>query len=114
LALDSALPQRTTLEISGALAQRKLLSAPALPVLPLNDVPAPSTVQVQVDPAGNVASAVLLPPQNLIEAAGRAAMGDTNAVAIALGLRFAPAPQLTFGEIIFRWHTVPLSSTNQP
>ncbi len=111
---DDALPQRTTLEISGALAQRKLLSAPALPVLPLNDVPAPSTVQVLVNPAGHVASAVLLPPQNVAEAAGRAAAGDTNAVAIALGLRFAPAPQPAFGEIIFHWHTTPLTTTNSP
>ena len=110
----SALPQKTTLEISGALATRKLLSAPALPALLLNDIIAPSTVQVLVDRSGNVFSAVLLPPENSIEAAGRVGHGDTNAVAITLGLRFAPATQQSLGEIIFRWQTVPFLTTNTP
>ena len=114
LGADSALPQRTTLEISGALAARKLLSSPALPTLVLNDVIAPSAVQVLVNPAGHVVSAVLLPLENSIEAAGRAERGDTNAVAIALGLRFTPAPKLSLGEIIFRWQTIPLLTTNPP
>ncbi len=110
----SALPQRTTLEISGALAARKLLSAPALPALPLNDIIAPSTVQVLVDRSGNVFSAVLLPLDNLLEAAAHTERGDTNAVAIARGLRFAPAPQPTIGEIVFRWQTVPFPTANPP
>ena len=110
----SALPQRTTLEISGTLAARKLLSAPALPALLLNDIIAPSTVQVLVDRSGNVLSAVLLPLENFIEAAGRTSPGDTNAATIARGLRFAPAPQPTIGEIIFRWQTVPFPTTNPP
>ena len=112
--VDSALPQRTVLEISGALAARKLLGAPALPTLALNDVIAPSKVQVLVGQHGNVLSAVLLPLENSLEAAGHAERGDTNAVAIAHGLRFAPAPQPTIGEIIFRWQTVPLLTTNTP
>ena len=110
----SALPQRTTLEIIGALAARKLLSAPALPALLLNDIIAPSTVQVLVDKSGNIFSAVLLPLENSIEAAGRGGLGDTNAVAIARGLRFAPATQPALGEIIFRWQTTPLTTTNEP
>ena len=114
LGVDSALPQRTVLEISGALAARKLLSAPALPTLALNDVIAPSKVQVLVDQHGHVHSAVLLPLENSLEAAGHAERGDTNAVAIARGLRFAPAPQPTIGELIFRWQTVPFPTTNPP
>lgn len=110
----SALPQRTTLEISGALATRKLLSAPALPVLSLNDIIAPSTVQVLVDQGGNVFSAVLLPLENPHEAAGHTERGDTNALVITRDLRFAPAPQPTIGEIIFRWQTVPFPTTNTP
>ena len=112
--VSPALPQRTTLEIAGALAARKLLSAPALPALPLNDIIAPSTVQVLVDKSGNVFSAVLLPLENSIEAAGRGGLGDTNAVAIARSLRFAPATQPALGEIIFRWQTTPLTTTNAP
>ncbi len=110
----SGLPPKTTLEIYGALAARKLLSAPALPALPLNDIIAPSTVQVLVDTRGHVFSAVLLPLENSFEAAGHTERGDTNAVAIALGLRFAPATQPSLGEIIFRWQTTPLTTTNTP
>ncbi len=110
----SDLPQNSTLQISGALARRKLVSSPALPALELNDILAPSKVKVLVDPTGNVSSAVLLPLENPLETAGHSAAGDTNAVAIALGLKFLPAPQPTFGEIIFHWHTVPINSTNPP
>ena len=109
-----ALPQSSVLQISGALAQRRLLAKPALPSLEFNDVIAPSKVQVTVDQTGNVISAVLLPADNAIEATGRSSKGDTNAVALALSLKFAPAAQLMFGEVTFYWHTTPLSSTNAP
>ncbi|HEV2693503.1 MAG TPA: hypothetical protein VG347_11455 [Verrucomicrobiae bacterium] len=112
--VSSALPQYSLLQISGALAQRTLMSKPALPSLDWNDVIAPSKVQVLVDRTGTVTSAVLLPADNAIEAAGRSLKGDTNAVALALGLKFAPATQLMLGEITFYWHTTPLSSTNAP
>ena len=62
-----------------------------MPSLPFNDVIAPSRVQVLVDPPGNVVSAVLLPSNNPLEALGRAEIADTNALAIARSLRFAPA-----------------------
>jgi hypothetical protein len=112
--VESALPQRSTRKISGALAQRKLLAAPALPSLTLNDIIAPSTVQVLVDRAGYVVSAVLLARDNFFETAGRMDNGDTNAIVLARQFKFAPAPQPTFGEIIFRWHTTPLTLTNSP
>jgi hypothetical protein len=69
-----------------------------------------SKVQVLVDMAGNVVSAILLPVDNALEAAAQAEIGNTNALAIARAARFAPAPQLTFGEIIFNWHTVPANA----
>ncbi len=112
--VEPALPKNSTLEISGALAQRKLLASPALPSLPLNDIIAPSKIQVLVNPAGTVSSAVLLAGDNLFETAGRTDSGDTNAVRLARQLKFARAPQPTFGEIIFHWHTVPLTTTNAP
>ena len=111
---DSALPESSSLQISGALAKRALLAKPALPSLDWNDVIAPSTVQVTVNESGNVISAVLLLSDNAIEAAGRSPKGDTNAVALALGLKFAPAAQVAFGEITFYWHTTPLPDTNAP
>ena len=112
--LTADLPQNSTLQISGALARRKLISAPTLPSLPLNDIIAPSKVQLLVDNIGNVISAVLLPPENSIEAAGRATIADTNAVALALQFKFSPAPGLTTGQAIFHWYTIPLTSTNPP
>ena len=112
VALDEAPTPRTTMQITGELARRRLLTAVTnLPSLPLNDVIAPSRVQALVDASGNVASAVLLPSDNDLEADGRSVMGDSNALVIARSLRFAPAPALTFGQIIFDWHTVPVTIT---
>ena len=91
-----------------------MLAQPALPSLEFNDIIAPSKVQVTVDRIGNVISAVLLPADNAIEVTGRSSKGDTNAVALALGLKFAPAAQLALGEVTFYWHTLPLTSTNAP
>jgi TonB family protein len=109
-AFESTMPAATTNQITGELAQRRLLTADelqSLPSLPLNDVIAPTTVQALVDTAGNVASTVVL------ESSGNGA-ADQRALQVARNLRFAPAPRLTFGEIIFTWHTVPLTTTNEP
>ena len=100
----AALPPATTLQLAGDLARRRLLSQVELPSIQVNDVILPSKVQVLVDPAGNVASTVLL-ESSAVEAA------DQRALQLARNLRFAPAPRLMFGEIIFNWHTVP---TNAP
>jgi hypothetical protein len=112
--IETALPQQTTLQLSGALADRPLLRQPALPSLEWKDIIAPSRVQVLVGGDGTVISAVLLPPDSDLEAAGRASKGDTNAVVLARSLKFAPAAQLVFGEVTFHWHTTPLPGTNAP
>jgi hypothetical protein len=112
--IEPALPQVSTNRVEGDLAQRRLLTPMDLPSLPYADVLPPSTVQVLVDAAGNVVSAVLLLPDNALEIAGRPAIGDTNALAIARALRFAPAPRLTLGRMIFTWHTVPPPAINIP
>ena len=132
VAFDDAMPQKTTMQISGKLAQRRLLgqiefttnngtititgytpargmaTIPAvtdgLPAIPVNDVIEPSKVQALVDPSGTVASVVLLQASGL-------ELADSSALALARNLRFAPAPRLMFGEITFNWHTVP---TNAP
>ena len=65
VAFDDAMPQATTMQISGELAQRRRLNQIELPSLPWNDVIAPSKVQVLVDTAGNVASTVLLPDNSI-------------------------------------------------
>lgn len=98
---DFSLPKNSTLKISGALAQRKLLHQPALPSLPLNDILPPVRVQALVDVAGNVVSVVLLEPAGNVSA-------DETALALARTVRFARAKSLTLGEMIFYWHTVPI------
>jgi hypothetical protein len=111
--VEPALAQSSTLQIAGELAQRKLLNEINPPSLPFNDIIAPSIVQVLVDAAGEVVSAVLLPPENSVEAAGRADIGDTNALRIARALHFAPAKTLTVGQIVFNWRTIPMTTTNE-
>jgi len=112
-----ATPRTTSVAISGELARRTLLNPEALvpPPLPSHDVIAPSTVQLLVDSAGNVASAVVLEPSVspivLEPNASHDQAADQLALQLAGHLRFAPAPRLMFGEVTFTWHTV---ATNAP
>ena len=109
--VESMLPQNSTLEITGDIAQRKLLKPASVPTLAYPDVIAPSKVQILVDATGKVISTVLLPSDNLLEAADRVDAGESNALRIARSLQFTPAAGVTFGQLIFNWHTVP---TNAP
>jgi len=107
LPIEPALAQNSTLQIAGELAQRRLLNEINPPSLPYNDVIAPSVVQVLVDAAGDVVSAVLLPSENSLEAASHYDAADQRALELARAARFALSPRLTFGKLIFNWHTVP-------
>jgi hypothetical protein len=114
-----SLPQSSTLQIVGELAKRPLLNHLALPSQPYDNVIQPSQVQVLVDAAGDVLSVVLLPDTDgdIITASsdsGSDDAADQQAMDLARTLRFAPAPQVTLGKIIFNWHTVPLITTNTP
>jgi TonB family protein len=102
---DGVLPTATTMRITGDLATRPLLQGVTLPALRYNDVVEPTTVQALVDAAGNVVSAVVLKPNGDPDA-------DQQAVRLTSRLRFAPAPDLTFGVITYTWHTIPLANTN--
>jgi hypothetical protein len=110
LPIEPAPAQNSTIQITGELAQRRLLNAVNLPLLPWNDVVAPSIVQVLVDAGGHVFSWVLLPPDNTLEAASRADIGETNALQIVRTLRFAPAKNPSVGQIIFNWRTIPVTN----
>ncbi len=107
VSLEDDLVPVTTMQISGELSGRKLLTSLKLPLLPANDVLQPSRVQALVDTYGNVASAVVLQPTTDSAA-------DQHALELVRQLRFAPAPQLMFGDITFTWHTVPLTTTKEP
>jgi hypothetical protein len=108
-AVEPALPPSSALRITGPLAAR-LLQTVTVPSLPVNDVIAPTRVQVLVAASGDVVSAVVLPSDDPLEADSRlagAAVADPCALGLARQLRFAPAPELMLGRIIFIWHTVP-------
>lgn len=100
-------PQSTTMQISGDLFRRRLLTEPELPSLPRNDVIGATRIQALVDPAGNVLSPVVLKSGGINNADTAA---DQLALQIVRDLRFVPAPGLTLGEITITWHTVPTNA----
>jgi hypothetical protein len=125
--IQPAPAQNSTLQIQGGLARRPLFNPPKLPSWPDTDLIAPSMVQVLVDAAGNIVSAVLLPSDNLAGAdVIHDPAADQYALAFARVAHFAPLPDvnvnvtanpashLTFGRLIFNWHTVPPAATNAP
>ena len=102
------LPSISTLHLRGELARHQWLNPQPLPDWPNADVIAPSKIQVVVDSAGRVQSAVLLPPDYGLESATRDNQADQTALRIAIAARFSPAPQTFVGQMIFNWHAVPL------
>ncbi len=110
----AGLPVDSTFQISHNLARRELLYQPALPLLPYNDVIAPTRVLILVDATGNVVSAVVLPPGNSLESSGHLADADNKALILAKSLRFKIATENTVGEVTFYWRTTPLVQTNLP
>jgi len=129
LPTESPFAPGSTLQIEGGLAKRPLLNPITLPTLPSGDVIAPSKVQVLVDAAGNVVSAVLLPSDNFLEATApsdtdSAQQAALRALELARAARFAPltpqaarlgsspASRLSVGVLIFNWQTVPKSAAN--
>ncbi|MDE3068020.1 MAG: energy transducer TonB [Verrucomicrobiota bacterium] len=119
LPVQQAPVQASTVRVEGDLARRSLLTPLNPPSVPFSDVIAPSRVQVVVDAAGRVVSDALLSSSGV-------AAADGNALALAQAARFAPLPradvsvladlasQLTFGQLVFDWHTVPPPATNAP
>ena len=102
------LPQASTLHLRGELARHQWLNPQPLPDWPTAELLAPSKVQVVVDTAGRVQSAVLLPPDYGLESATRNPQADQTALRLAIAARFSPAPQTFVGQMIFNWHAVPL------
>jgi hypothetical protein len=113
LPIEPALAQNSTLRVEDELAQRQLPSPINLTNWPYANVIAPSKVQVLVDAAGNVVSTVLLPPDSGFAAADQYDKADQRALELARAMRFAPSSRLTVGRMIFNWHTVPMTNTNE-
>lgn len=114
-------PSQSWLRLEGDLARRRLITPVELPSQPARDLLANTVVQVAVDDAGRVASVpVLLPPGS-----GDREV-DNEAIKRAMNSRFesVPAlepaggsrslPHLTWGRMVFEWHTVPALPTPVP
>jgi hypothetical protein len=100
------LRRASSLEITGALQQRSLLTRPELRSWPATDLLQPSEVRVLVDQRGIVLSAILQTGSGL-------AAADASAVEQAKQLRFEPDRSeptfdtLTLGLLRFHWHATP-------
>ncbi|HEV2456218.1 MAG TPA: hypothetical protein VGY98_18280 [Verrucomicrobiae bacterium] len=127
--IEPPIAQQSTLRINGELAGRQLLDPRKLPSWQDADIDAPSIVQVLVNPAGNVVSAVLLPQEVISDGSSweppltHNAKADQWAVELARSLHFTPLPpdkamvtnamaHLTLGQLTFNWQTVPQTGTN--
>jgi hypothetical protein len=94
---------KSELHIAGALARRKLLTAPNLPSWPHTDVLTNSIVHLLVDADGAPLSSALIAGSGSKDA-------DNYALAAAKRLRFKAErarESVTSGTATFRWHTVP-------
>lgn len=110
---------QSTLQLRGALAQRRLLAPLDLRSWTHRDILSNSVVQLLVDAEGMPRSITLLAGSGSPEA-------DRYALALARGARFeplrpnpgdpasAPAAHLSWGRMVFLWHTQPLPPTNTP
>jgi TonB family protein len=115
----TSLATRSRLRVEGELAARHLLTQLDLPSQPHTDILTSSIVQVMVDAEGRTISATPLSGSGSKEA-------DQRALNLAKTARFnslrvsgpdrlteSVAP-LSWGQLIFEWHTVPMPATNAP
>ena len=125
---EPPLPGRSTMQIEGELAGRRLLTPVTLPAWQDTGVDGPSVVQVLVDAAGNVVSAALLPQDVMTQGNpweprfNDDKSADQWAIALVRTLRFAELPtdaartnaqsRLEIGQLIFNWRTMPVTTTN--
>jgi hypothetical protein len=111
----------STVDVEGELASRSLLNRWSLPSWPRSDLLSNNVVQVVVNGAGEVVAATLLPENG----ESGSPQADQLALNLAKAARFAPLQdatamrqpnhRLSWGRIVFRWHTVPpATSTNTP
>jgi hypothetical protein len=112
---SAAAPSESRLRIEGELTSRPLLTKTELQSWPYSEVLSNTVVQVVVDADGRALSTALLRESGLPEA-------DQHAVKLAQNARWQPLEaaarsanafeQLTWGRLIFQWHTLPSLTTN--
>jgi hypothetical protein len=111
--------EQSTWQLAGDLARRRLLTPLQLTSQSSDDLLTNTVVQLVVDARGWPFSEALLQSSNSKDA-------DQQALALAATARFEPLrgggsrpsqrplDGLTWGELIFDWHTVPVPPTNAP
>jgi hypothetical protein len=114
------LNDQSVLQLEDDLAQRRLLTPLQLKSWPNPDLLTNSIVQVVVDAAGRPLS-----PPTLLSSSG-SATADQYALDQAKGARFEPVSpnpaetnpnptaHLSWGKMIFRWHTIPTPPASAP
>ncbi len=119
----SLLAAHSTFSVEGGLARRPLLSPFKLASWPAAQILTNSEVLVAVNPEGAVFSAVLLAKCGPKEDPGAVA-ADSNALNLARSARFQPLrwigsnpplnspTALTWGRLVFHWHTSAMANTN--
>lgn len=107
---------RSTVELSGELVQRRLVSEIQLPSIAHSEILSNSVVRVAVNESGTTLSAVLI-------SSSGSKLADDEAMKFAREAKFEPvtgaagggAGKLSFGQMIFEWLTLPLEDKgNQP
>jgi TonB family protein len=106
---------RSEIRIEGDLARRALLRPAVLPSWAHSDILTNTVVQLLVDANGDPQLRTLLSSCGHSEA-------DQFALKLAASARFQPLPNeggreapsssVTWGKMIFQWHTIPLPATN--
>jgi hypothetical protein len=106
---------QTTLRVEGDLAGRRIQSQPALPALPAPDLLVPTQVDVAIRADGGLMSARLAPGTSVKSAAQK--LADQRALELVKAICFEPmasadavgnslAGRLTWGRVVFQWHTL--------
>ncbi len=94
------IPTQSVFRLQGSLADRLLSAPPALRAWPGAKILSASSVQIAVNPAGEVVATRLDAPSGSSDA-------DADAVDKARALRFRPSPRqgTQWGEAVFQWQT---------
>jgi len=106
-------PARSMVEVSESLLPRLAGEVPPLAPRRHSDVLSPTVVQLTLGQDGRIFSLIPLQSSGLKQA-------DHEALTLARGLRFRPAPpapegparEFTSGQLIFYWHAIELGETN--
>jgi len=104
------LPAKSRFHVEGDLSKRELLALWDVPSIAHIDLLTNTVVQVGVSPSGFALSAIVL------SGSGSKA-ADQRALELTRSLHFKPIAEregisLTWGKIVFQWHTLEMSVTN--